>query len=245
MPLTKARRTKALNTCHRPELLFVNGPDEPVIVGLGAPSMTDRYEIGPAALHALSTSVLQPAFEGVIGVGLTGERPNWESWLPELETSRLVQAADPRSEVGRQIEEIQWVTGLNDAQLAEAFPGGVTRETVNRWRNRPDPNLRPENLYRLGILHELAQQVEHGGIDARVWLHQPFAGNDQTPFMLMCAGRLADVRRAVDAIAAGVASATTPMSAPTITRDSDVVAESDEDDEGEWIWQESNGDGSE
>jgi hypothetical protein len=132
----------------------------------------------------------------------------------------------------QQVAEIERITGFSDGQLAAAFPGGLTRETVNRWRNRPNPNLREENLYRLGLLYELAQRLEEAHIEGRAWLHQ--AGEEgETPYALICQGRLGDVRRAVDAIAAGALSSITPMPASRAYREHDLVVE--EEDEGEWV----------
>ncbi len=152
--------------------------------------------------------------------------------------------ASGRGAVADQIAEIQRITRLTDTQLAAAFPGGVTRETVNRWRNRPDPNLRPENLYRLGLLHDLAQRTEAAGVQAAVWLHQPVVGEDRTPFVLICEGRIAEVRQAIDAIAAGLAPAAAGLRVGTVSRNFDATPAEDQD-EGDWIWEESVGDADE
>lgn len=221
--------------------VFLRDLDDPRVLEVREASNIDRYDARLLGLAATATSVVF-SFYGESGVVLPAGRPAWEAWLPEVDARVALPEARPQSVISEQIEEIQRVTGLSDGQLAAAFPGRVTRETINRWRNRPDPNLRPENLYRLGILHELAERIEAGGMNARVWLHQHVRGTDRTPYDLICAGQLGDVRRAVESIAAGAAPAAEPMPFAPISREHDVVTEEAEDDEGEWTWEESDGD---
>jgi len=167
------------------------------------------------------------------------ESPSWRTWLPEVDARVFGGGVRLRSAIGQQVAEIQRITGLSDSQLAAAFPAGLSRETVNRWRNRPNPNLREENIYRLGLLHELAQRMEEAGIDAHVWLDQ--AGEEgETPYALICQGRLGDVRRAVELVAAGAVSPAERMAVVRAYREHDAVVEED-DDEGEWTWGEADG----
>lgn len=240
--ITRAAPTEAISPKYSKGPVISTGPVGTVVIDLRQPSMSDRYRVRIPA----DTSIFY-GYEGTIPLGFVEDLPLWETWLPELDVQMLLIDSPIRSEVGRQIEEVQRITGLSDAQLAAAFPGSPARETLNRWRNRPRPNLRAENLYRLGILLDLAREIERVGIDAPVWLHQPLAGGIQSPYELICAGQLGDVRRAVDAVAVGATSTTAPMSAPTITRDWDVTDEADtqSDDDDDLIWQEPDEDGDE
>jgi hypothetical protein len=203
--------------------------DRPGVFVVHPSSIADTYSIRLLGPTKLGTSVLF-AYQGY-NCALPGIRPAWEEWLPEIDP-QVVSGLQPQSAVGEQIREIQRVTGLGDAQLASTFPGGVSRETVNRWRNRSDPNLRPENVYRLGLLYELAKRVDAAGVDARVWLHEPIRDSSETPYQLICTGRLGDVRAAIEAIGAGLASAAEPMRLGVLPRevDEEIAIE----DEGDW-----------
>jgi hypothetical protein len=212
--------------------VFLHDPNRPRVIEFREPSAVDTYDFGLRILPGIVTSVLY-AFEGTMVI-VPDRRPKWQSWLPELDVLTPLLPSDTRSAVGEQIHEIQRIAGLSDSQLAAAFPAHVQRETINRWRNQPDPNPRRENLYRLGLLHELARRIEATGIEPRVWLHQPLRGEAVTPYELICAGRLSEVRQAVETVAAGLTSATEPMSPMAIHRDLDLVAA--DADEGEWIF---------
>lgn len=221
--------------------VFVNPRHQTIVLELGAPSQAERYSLAARLDPVFATSALQP-FEGV-SVVIPKDAPAWESWLPELDFRADLTSSGNRSEVSRQIGEVQRITGLNDTRLARAFPSGVRRETVTRWRKGQSKNLRRENLYRLGLLCELAKRMQQAGIQARLWLHQPIEGSRETPYELMCAGRLADVRQAVDSILAGLAPPTSPMRAVVTThRTWDVVAEDECEDDAEWNWSTSPGD---
>jgi hypothetical protein len=212
--------------------------DQPELVQGRERSLVRSYDVRVAEMGGVATTVIY-VISGSVGIPIPRETPTWWTWLPEIDARVYGKNAGPRSTVAHQVEEIQRITGLSDGELAAACPGGVARETVNRWRNRPNPNLREENLYRLGLIFELAQRMEEAGIEAPVWLHQ--ASHDgEMPYALICQGRLADVRRAVEAIAAGVASPVEPMAAIPSHREHDVVIE--EEDEGDWSWSEPDGD---
>lgn len=116
--------------------------------------------------------------------------------LAPVEEEVMAEAA-VESPVARQIREIQEITSLNDQQLAAALPGGVSRETVNRWKNDASSNLRAPNLHRIGALHQLALSLRDAGIDAPVWLHQPLKDGTDSPFVLLCQGLLGDVETGV------------------------------------------------
>jgi len=204
-------------------------------------SLIDRYDIRPFDPISNGTSVAA-ALAGVDGLVLVLDPPTWESWLGEVGGVVSRQPARTRTAVGAQIEEIQLGTGLTDSQVGAAFPGGLTRETVNRWRNRPDANVRPENVYRIGVLLELARRMEETGIDASVWLHQAIPGVDATPFELLCSGRLADVRQVVENIAAGAQPEDLAHVVSEVRREHDMVAEDAGDDE-TWTWGEWSEDG--
>jgi hypothetical protein len=222
--------------------VFLRDLSDPGTLQIRRPTMIDRYDVRPGGLIFDATTVLY-SFHGQSGVALPHESALWQVWLLEIDARVALSSPQPRSAVGRQIEEIQQITGFSDQQLAAAFPGGVSRETVNRWRNRPEPNLRPDNLYRLGILHDLARRFVEAGIDARVWLHQPVAGGEATPYDLICRGQLADVRLGVESVAAGAVPATDPMRIGAIARGWDVVVdEEDDDDDAGWNWEESSED---
>jgi hypothetical protein len=226
---------------HGPECVVLRDLERPWVFRLQPASLVDTYYVGVLEPFEPATSVLV-AFEGA-NFPLPIQGASWQTWLPELDAGVVLRTPHRQTAVAEQLEEIQRVTGLSDTQLAAAFPGGVSRETVNRWRNRPDPNLRPENVYRLGLLYELAQRMGGAGIDGRVWLHQPVRDGQDTPFSQICAGRLGDVRNAVEAVAAGLASPHDPMQVVVVPREQDVAV--DGDDEGEWVWEESAGDAGE
>lgn len=199
-------------------------------------SVIDRYEVRPLELGGATTSVLYSLYRGV-GIVLPLKTPTWESWLREMGQIVALPRPRPRTAIGDQIDEIQRLTGLGDGQLAAAIPGGVSRETVNRWRNRSESNVRPENAYRVGLLLELGRRMEAAGIDARVWLHQAASAGEPTPYDLLCGGRLGDVRQAVENVAAGALPARVPVTIPDGHRQRDTAGE--DTDEGEtWTWAE-------
>jgi hypothetical protein len=219
--------------------VFLRDLSDPGTLQIRRPTMIDCYDVRPGGLFFDPTTVLY-SFHGQSGVVLPHESALWQVWLLEIDARVAISSPQPRSAVGRQIAEIQQITGFTDQQLAAAFPGGVSRETVNRWRNRPEPNLRPDNLYRLGILHDLARRLVEADIDARVWLHQPVASSEATPYNLICRGQLADVRLGVENVAAGAVPATDPMRTDAVARGWDAVIEEEEDDnDAEWSWEES------
>lgn len=222
---------------HAPECVVLRDLERPWVFRLQPASLVDTYYVGVLEPTESPTSVLV-AFKGA-NFPLPTQGASWETWLPELDASVVLRTPHRQTAVAEQLQEIQHVTGLSDTQLAAAFPGGVSRETVNRWRNRPDPNLRPENVYRLGLLYELAHRMDGVGIDGRVWFHQRVRGGQDTPFSLICAGRLGDVRNAVEAVAVGLASPHDPMQLVVVPREQDLAV--DAADEGEWVWEESAG----
>jgi hypothetical protein len=217
------------------QFVFLRSLDDPATVQARKPFVADRYDIQPVGLSSGATTVLY-SFYGQGAVVLPRKSALWETWLPEIDARVALPASQPTTTVGRQIEDIQRITGFSDSQLAAAFPGGVSRETVNRWRNRPISSLRSENVYRLGILHELAQHLDEAGIHAPVWLHQPVAGGTETPYALICMGRLGDVRLGVESVAMGAVAATEPMRMPDVSREWDTVVDEDEDDDAGWSW---------
>lgn len=221
-----------------PECVVLRDLDRPGVFRLQPASLIDTYSIGVLEPTEFATSVYI-AFEGPSFL-LPTQGASWVTWLPELDAVIVQRTPHGQTAIAEQLREIQRVTGLSDTQLAPAFPGGVSRETVNRWRNRPDPRLRPENTYRLGLLFELVQRMDQVGIDASVWLHQRLRDGQDTPLTLIYAGRLGDVRNAVEAVAAGLVSPRDPMHLVVVPREQDVVV--DDVDEGEWVWEESAGD---
>ena len=207
---------------------------EPWGVRAQARSVIDSYNIRPLDLGGATTSVLY-TLQRAGGMVLSLETPTWESWLREMVQPVAQPRPRPRTVIGDQIEEIQRLTGLGDGQLAAAIPGGVSRETINRWRNRSDSKVRPENGYRIGLLLELSRRMEAAGIEAKVWLHQATSDGEPSPFEVLCAGRLGDVRQAVENVAAGAVPPTAPTTIPDGHRQRDATVEDAEDDE-TWTW---------
>lgn len=208
--------------------------DEPYGVRAQARSVIDGYNVRPLDLGGATTSVLY-SLQRTGAMVLPLQTPTWESWLREMGQTIVQLRPRPRTAIGDQIEVIQRLTGLGDGQLAAAIPGGVSRETVNRWRNRSDSNVRPENAYRIGLILELSRRIEAAGIEARVWLHQATRDGEPTPFDLLCAGRLGDVRQAVENVAAGAVSPTRPTAIPDDHRQRDAATD-DADEDATWTW---------
>lgn len=242
MPVLEHTDGPSLADGHAESFIFQRNPYGPGTIEARRPTGADRYDIQVVGLSHGSTTIPTSFYDKDVLV-VPREHPHWEVWLPEIDAGITPLSAQPRSTVGRRIEHIQRITAWSDQRLAAAFPGGVNRETVNRWRNRPDTNMRPGNLYRLGILHELAQRLDAAGIDAPVWLGTPVVDGTDTPYDLICRGRLADVRRAVDSVASGAAAATEPMRMPPMYSEWDNVVEEAGDDDSGWSWSESDGDG--
>lgn len=224
-------QTKAGST----NCIFERVQEKPSSFRLRPWSIVDTYDVTVLNPTVDTTSVAVP-FDGCNYVVSDPALP-WIQWLPEVRPNAVPELGDRT--VGRQIEQIQQITGLSDGQLAAAFGAGITRETVNRWRNRLYARPKPENLYRLGALHDLALRMEDAGIDSSTWLHQPIEGGGPSPFALLCGGRLGDVRRAVDLVAIHLARPRD--SALVIGADRTPDAAVPEDDEGEWIWSEGTG----
>lgn len=217
----------------RPPFIFHHDESQPTTIEVRQQSIVDQYDVRSLGLgHA--TTVLY-SFAGTNGAVFPFQRPTWEGWFPEIDVGLALPGTQPLRTVQRQIQEIQRITGLVDVQMAAAFPGGVSRETVNRWRNRAESHLRPENVYRLGVLFDLSRRMEEAGIDARVWLHQHVIAGLETPYDLICSGRLGDVRTAVESVAVGITTPGQPMIDAAISRSPDRVQESD-DGEDEWSW---------
>jgi hypothetical protein len=214
--------------------------DDHSVVALSR-SPIDGYNVRLFDPIANGTSVAA-ALVGVGGLVLVLDPPRWESWLREVGGVVSRRRSRMRTAVGAQIGEIQQLTRLTDSQFAAAFPGGLTRETVNRWRNNADVSVRPENAYRIGVLLELSRRMEETGIDASVWLHQALPGVDATPFELLCAGRLADVRQVVENIAAGAQPRDMAHVVSEVRREHDTVVEDAGADE-TWTWGEWGEDG--
>jgi hypothetical protein len=205
---------------------------------LRQPRLIDSYNLDPGSLAENSTSVLRAFFGSGHVVVVPLQTLTVESWLPEV-APQLDETEDPAlpesNMVARQIAELQETTGLTDAELAAAFPRPVYRETVNRWRNRGESNMKPANAYRLGLLADLVETMKAAGIEARTWLRQPVRGELQTPYDLICVGRLGDVRQAVEAVLAGAAPAWERMQIVEVPPDS--IAAVEEEDEGSWTWE--------
>jgi hypothetical protein len=204
--------------------------EHPGVLEARKPAAVDRYYVDLTSSVLGATTVLLSIYQPG-GLVLPLQSPVWQSWLPEVRAR--ISGAESSSTVSQQITEIQQITNLTDQQVAAAFPGGISRETVNRWRNRPDSNLRPENLYRLGLLYELVRRMQDAAVDAAVWLHQPTDQSGDTPFDLICRGQLGVVRQGVERIIAGEDLADEPMTAVDLPREWDMAE--DEEDDGEWI----------
>jgi hypothetical protein len=214
-----------------PDLFVFRAETEhPGVLEARKPAAIDRYFIDLPGSVIEATTVLLSIYQPRALV-LPLQSPAWQSWLPEVRAR--VSRARPTNTVSQQITEIQRITGLTDQQVAAAFPGGISRETVNRWRNRADSNLRPENLYRLGLLYGLARRIQEAGVDAAVWLHQPTDQFGDTPFELICRGQLGLVRQGIERVIAGESLADEPMTAVSLPREWDMTE--DETDDGEWI----------
>lgn len=167
---------------------------------------------------------------------IVNDRLPSEAWLPEIPAEWVTPPVVEQTEVARQIATIQKITGWTDEELAGTFPAAV-RETVNRWRNQKTVNLKPANLYRLGVLHTLAVTIGDAGIDAPVWLGQSLAGpTGETPYDLIRAGRAADVQAAVDAVTSGLADPRQPMQVPITAHAWDETVEDTDDDSDDWAW---------
>ncbi len=104
---------------------------------------------------------------------------------------------ETKSEAGRQLGHIQAVTGLSDRRLAEAFPGGISRESINRWKNAKE-RPKPENLYAIGLLETFVKALERSPLDTKTWMHQHSDQLKSTPFEALKGGRLADAQMAVN-----------------------------------------------
>lgn len=219
------------------QFVFYAGKDTPGMLEARKAAAIDRYVVDLTQSIVGATTVLLSVYQSG-GLVLPVHGPVSSSWLPEVRGRTALAALT--NTVSRQVSEVQRITHLTDQQLAETFPGGVSRETVNRWRNRPDSNLRPENLYRLGLLYELVERMGEAEVDAPVWLHQAMNQTGATPFDLICRGELSIVRQGVERIAAGENLAEEPLSAARLPRDWDEIE--DEDDDGDWIDGESDGD---
>lgn len=143
--------------------------------------------------------------------------------------------ADSRAAVPAQIVAIQEATGWSDAQLARAFPGALTRETINRWKNQPGGTLKPNNLYRLGVLARLAESLVAARVEGPTWLRQPVLGTNETPYDLICAGRAGEVQAALDTLVTGFGSPEIPMNATAkVSFGWDNVLE--DEDEDDFVW---------
>ena len=65
--------------------------------------------------------------------------------------------------------------------------------------------------------------MEEAGIDARVWLYQRVSSGLETPYDLICSGRLGDVRTAVESVVVGITTPGQPMISGAISRAPDRV----------------------
>jgi hypothetical protein len=209
--------------------VFLKESRHPGALEARKPATVDRYDLDLVGSIAGATTVLLSVYQSG-GLVLPVESPGWRCWLPEI---RDRVPTPPSNTVAQQVADIQQIMGLSDQQVAGAFPGGISRETVNRWRNRPESNLRPENLYRLGLLHQLAKRMQEVGVDATVWLQQPTDQSGITPYKLISQGQLGLVRQSIERIAAGEDLADEPMIVSDFSREWDVSDE--EDDDGDWI----------
>jgi hypothetical protein len=71
------------------------------------------------------------------------------------------------------------------------------------------------------------------GLTPSVWLHQTVPNADETPFELLCAGRLADVAQIVEIVAAGAEPGDLSQIVSGAHREHDVITE-EMDDEAKW-----------
>jgi hypothetical protein len=213
--------------------------DRTGVAWLSPKGKADQYLIGDPSASISTTGFISSATRsGVVLIPLT------EGWTADRDldsalgatSSRLVAREDPEPIeplVSYQLDRIEEILGLNDTQVGEAFPNDVRRETVNRWRHDPSPHLREGNLYRLGLLYQLALSIREAGMDGVTWLHQPSQGGGPTPFELICDGYLSEVQTAVTSVATGLSDPKAPMERLGVLHSLDEPAEVEDD--GEWI----------
>lgn len=103
-----------------------------------------------------------------------------------------------------QLREVQEIMGLSDHEVARALTGDVPPRGAG-------PQLTPARLYRLDLLHQLAVRLRQAGLELPAWLHRPSAQAGPSPFELICAGELREVRTAADALAVGLGDPDAPM----------------------------------
>lgn len=92
---------------------------------------------------------------------------------------------------------------LTDDQLAAVFPGELARETFQRWRTGRAERPTEGNLRRLGLLHQLFEDLAVRVAEPRNWLLQFGPSIDgKTPYDLLLAGRFSEVQNLVASLPA-------------------------------------------
>lgn len=202
-------------------------------------SFIDQYDLDLTSLMEHATSVVYSFLKDARAVVVPASTEVYETWLPEVGALPISVESSPQmvGSVPKQVTSLRQFMGLTDSEFAAMFPRPVARETVNRWRNLVDVNIKPRNAYRLGLLVDLADAMKAAGIDAKTWLRQPLEGRPETPYDLICAGRLADVRQAVEAVKAKLHQAREPMYSVEFPTGHDSVVEDEDDDGAAWTWE--------
>lgn len=109
----------------------------------------------------------------------------------------------PADSVSHLATRIKDSSQLTDDQLAEVFPGELARETFQRWRTGRTERPTEGNLRRLGLLHQLFEDLAVRVAEPRNWLLQFGPSIDgRTPYDLLLAGRFSEVQNLVASLPA-------------------------------------------
>ncbi len=113
---------------------------------------------------------------------------------PPVEVSRSVRELATRAKDSSQ---------LTDEQLAAVFPGDLVRETFQRWRTGRLDRPTEGNLRRLGLLHQLFEDLAMRVAEPRSWLVQGGPSIDgKRPYDLLLVGRFGEVQNLVASLPA-------------------------------------------
>ena len=125
---------------------------------------------------------------------------------PQLEDrSATFEAGASVSDLARRAKD---ASQLTDDQLAAMFPGDLARETFQRWRTGRAERPTEGNLRRLGLLHQLFEDLAARVAEPRNWLLQFGPSIDgKKPYDLLLAGRFSEVQNLVASLPALAAAA--------------------------------------